>query len=276
MIPILAHNEVSELKQKITALKRGFSTNFFLDIQKINLLILNKRFFYREINDTLFFFKDSGDFINLYYITTTTENLKQSLQVLQSENNEITYIIDLVEKKNNIDSLRKVFLDSGFYQYTLLVRMNRMVYNPEFEFQKNKNIKFANQEKGIEVYNLLQNYFDTFAEQLPIIEEIELLVAKKSIFIYLEEDKIVGFIIFELMGITSYLRYWFVHPDYRDKKIGSALLNTFFELSKNTKRQLFWVIESNDNAIKRYEHFGFAKEDLLDCVMINKNKIYEK
>ncbi|MBA4320402.1 MAG: N-acetyltransferase, partial [Flavobacterium sp.] len=44
---------------------------------------------------------------------------------------------------------------------------------------------------------------------------------------------------------------------------------------RNTKRQLFWVIKSNENAIKRYLHYGFKEEKMYNFVMINKNIRYE-
>jgi ribosomal protein S18 acetylase RimI-like enzyme len=275
MIPILSSQDVLTLKQQVTFLKMGFLTNFFIDIQKIDLLISKKILSYKNVNNTVFFFKTSENFINLYYFTTNIESLKKDLQILLIENQEVTYIVDIIEKKNNISPIREVFLNSSFRQYTSLIRMSRIITDSEIYSKKNLNIEFANPKKAIEIYDLLQIYFDTFAEQLPFIEEIEFFITKNNIILYLEDDKIIGFLIYELIGLTSYLRYWFVHPDHRDKKIGSSLLNTFFELSKDTKRQLFWVIESNENAIKRYEHFGFVKEDLLDCVMINKDKTYE-
>ena len=58
-----------------------------------------------------------------------------------------------------------------------------------------------------------------------------------------------------------------LHPDYRDKKVGSRLLRRFFEEGKDTKRQLFWVIRTNENAIKRYKHYGFNEENMFDFVM---------
>ena len=76
-----------------------------------------------------------------------------------------------------------------------------------------------------------------------------------------------GHLIFELSASTLYLRYWFTHPDYRDKKVGSRLLRRFFEEGKDTKRQLFWVIRTNENAIKRYKHYGFTEENMYDFVM---------
>ena len=78
----------------------------------------------------------------------------------------------------------------------------------------------------------------------------------------------------EMNATTLYLRYWFTHPDFRDRKVGSRLLRRFFEEGKDTKRQLFWVIRSNKNAIKRYRHYGFKEENMLDFVL--RNNYFEK
>ena len=89
-------------------------------------------------------------------------------------------------------------------------------------------------------------------------------------------QKIVGFIIYDLYSTTLYLRYWFVDPLHRNLKIGSKLFREFRNRGKNTSRQLFWVIRSNQNAIKRYLHYGFKEENMYNYVLINNNENYEK
>ena len=59
------------------------------------------------------------------------------------------------------------------------------------------------------------------------------------------------------------------------RRWGACLLKYYFFESKRTKRQIFWVIDSNINAIKRYRHYGFKAEEMVDYVMINKNIKYE-
>jgi ribosomal protein S18 acetylase RimI-like enzyme len=82
--------------------------------------------------------------------------------------------------------------------------------------------------------------------------------------------KVAGFIIYKLIGYSLYLKYWFVHPDYRDHGIGSKLFELFLYNGSDSKQQIFWVIRSNENAIKRYKHYGFKKDNLFDFVMTNK------
>ena len=51
-------------------------------------------------------------------------------------------------------------------------------------------------------------------------------------------------------------------------------MNKYFNLSSNARRFIFWVISTNENAIKRYEHYGYSKENLYDYVFINKELKY--
>ncbi len=175
-----------------------------------------------------------------------------------------------------MSELKALFLKHGFFQYATLVRMSKINNNQAFEEIKSNHLIFADGDKANEVYNLLQKHFDPYAEQLPLIEEINAWIDKNQLIIYSDDNKqIQGFIIFECAAQTAYLRYWFVHPDHREKRIGSTLLRSFFAAGRTAKRHLFWVIESNFNAIKRYEHYGFKNEELFDYIMININKSYE-
>ena len=54
------------------------------------------------------------------------------------------------------------------------------------------------------------------------------------------------------------------------------LFNEFLSRGKNTQRQLFWVIKTNQNAIKRYRHYGFEKEKMSNFILTNKNLSYEE
>ncbi len=119
------------------------------------------------------------------------------------------------------------------------------------------------------------SYFDPKAEQLPDTVDLLFWVEQKNIILFEEKGRVVGFIIYDLKVTTLYLRYWFVHPDYRDQKIGSQLFKEFLSRGKDTQRKLFWVIRSNENAIKRYIHYGFKEDKMYNFVLINKQIKYE-
>jgi ribosomal protein S18 acetylase RimI-like enzyme len=267
---------VLDLIKRIKQQKKGYLTNFFLDIPKFEFWISLKLLEYEEIGETVFLFRKKQGFNSLFFITTDVSALSRDIDLLHNQHINDLFVIDLIGQHNYISDIKNILEDKGFYNYTSLVRMSKTINNYDLDETRFNYLSHADKSKGDEVYFLLQKYFDPYAEQLPLIEEIYKWTDNNGIIIYSDDSHTIqGFLIFELIGQTSYLRYWFVHPDHREKKIGSTLLRSFFAAGKDSKRQLFWVIRSNENAIKRYEHYGFKKEELFDYVMINKNICYE-
>lgn len=268
------YQQVLDAIRNVKEGRKGYITNFYPDIVKVNNWINSGIFFISIINNTLFLFRQNNGFVNLYYCTTSLEILSQSLVTLKEENNESHLVVDLLGKMADVDLLSKVFKSSEFYEYVTLYRMSKIV-NDKQKTALNLNLKAAKIKHADTIFRLLNEYFDPIAEQLPTIQEILTWISLSQISIYESEKDILGFVIYDLNGLTSYLRYWFVHPGHRNEKIGSVLLSKYFKCSEGTKRQLFWVIQSNDNAIKRYKHYGFEPENLVNLVMTNKNINYE-
>jgi len=264
------------LIQKIKQYRKGYYTNFFLDIPKIQLWISLQLIEYEEMEETVFLLRKNSGFINLFFITTGISEFSGDIDHFLKKYPDKIFVIDLVGSFSQMSDIQNMLQDRGFYNYTTLVRMNKINSDHTNDDCKLKSLSYADKLKGFQVFTMLRDYFDPYAEQLPLIEEIYKWTADSRIITYSDDlQTIQGFLIFDLTGQTSYLRYWFVHPEHREKKIGSTLIRSFFYESRDTKRKLFWVIESNENAIKRYEHYGFKREELFDYVMINKNMKYE-
>jgi ribosomal protein S18 acetylase RimI-like enzyme len=262
--------------QKVKLIKKSCLTNFFLDIPKMELWMRLNLIQYEDIGETVFFRRGNKGFSNLFFITPDTTALFRDIDLFMRKYSGELFVIDLVGKPDDVLVLSDVFNKKGFYKYTSLQRMSKITGNNFIGSSVSTNVGYAKRSSAESVFKLLFEYFDPIAEQIPLLEEIYNLADNNRIVIYSGEmNTIQGFMIYELNGLTSFLRYWFVHPDHRDKKIGSLLLQSFFNESNNTRRQIFWVISSNQNAIKRYEHYGFVKEELFDYVMINKNINYE-
>jgi len=254
--------------------KKGFITNFYPEVDKINTWIDNGQFHIEIMGDTAFFFRENAEFSYLFYCSTTTEALRHALFELKSMMAGIHLVADIIGKKPDVQSVVNAFEANGFYKYATLNRMSR---NPFLDECRNlyPGIKKANLSHSKAVFNLLHQYFDPIAEQLPTQGEINEWIKSNHLLLFEENSEILGFVIFDLIGITSYLRYWFVHPQHRNKKVGSTLLNEYFKNCSGVKRQLFWVIQTNENAIKRYKHYGFLSENLYDFVVTNKDAHYE-
>ncbi|MEI5983692.1 GNAT family N-acetyltransferase [Sphingobacterium sp. PU5-4] len=248
-------------------------TNFFMtENQFYNLYVENKVQFFKAENGCFLLVEDSN-FKRIYFIVSNVTELGSFLDYLMNTY-EIEITAEIVGKSDYIKDIKKLFVTYGFYEYSSMVRMSRIrkiIDQPNFE-----NIHLLTDSKKEEFQSLYQKYFDKFVERIPSSVEIDEFIESNNAYYFSDNNEIQGFIVFEHLGLTSHLRYWFVHPKYRDKKIGSKLMQLFFNSNESVKRELFWVIESNENAIKRYKHFGFVEEDMHNVILINKNKKYEE
>ncbi|MCX8058679.1 MAG: ribosomal protein S18-alanine N-acetyltransferase [Spirochaetes bacterium] len=79
------------------------------------------------------------------------------------------------------------------------------------------------------------------------------------------KNKIVGFIIInEEEEASIHILNLAVHPDYRNKKIASNLLNHVIALYKNNYKKFYLEVRiSNEIAISLYKKFGFKIEKII-------------
>lgn len=256
--------------------KKRFNTNCFVATEQFVKLIDNKVLYETTIGEVVFFIKKNNSFSNVYYYAASIEELSLALPQLIINMGDETLIVDIVTK-DELCKEKEVFELNGFSSYTSLVRMSSMgsvdISDTHIPTSKLRN---ARKEDVLEIHGLLMSFFDPRAEQLPDQEDLLLWIEQDSILLYEEQGKIAGFIIYDLKTTTLYLRYWFVHPEFRDLKIGSQLFKEFLKRGQHTQRQLFWVIQTNENAIKRYLHYGFKAEKMYNFVLINKHIKYEK
>ncbi len=267
MQQVTSIEQLQVLSAEIRAKRQGFVTNFYLDEEKHQVWIERGDCYAANIGSTLFIVKKSHTFWNVFYCSTTIEQLSSDLQLFTSQQPQQALVFDVVGRETQCLPMVDMFKHNGYTEATSLVRMSRMTepmtYTPDHSVRKAKKSEVSN------IHTLLHQYFNEQTEQIPYLEELEKYADQGHILVCEEMEKIVGFLIYELNATTLYLRYWFALPAFRDKKVGSRLLRRFFEEGKETKRQLFWVIRTNENAIKRYKHYGFQEENLYDYVMTN-------
>ena len=257
--------QLQQLPAEIRSFRRGFITNFFLDPVKHGLWIAKGDCCTERIGSTLFIIKQSPTFWNVFYCSTTLDDFSHDLAEFMTEYPDVTMMFDIVGRDIQCQPVVELFRSKGCKEVTSLVRMTRMT--TPMEYIPDGSIRKATENDIQKVSLLLHSYFDEQTEQIPYDEELLDYARLGHVLVCEEEGKMAGFLIYELNTTTLYLRYWFTHPDYRDRKVGSRLLRRFFEEGKDTKRQLFWVIRTNENAIVRYRHYGFAEENMFDYVM---------
>lgn len=257
-----------ELQQQVVEIRSmhlGFITNFFADPVKHSLWIEKGDCFTERVNNTLFIIKQNSSFWNVFYCSTTIDALGNDVEELQAQHPDVTLMYDIVGREAQCLPLVDMFKAKGSKEATSLVRMTRMT--ERMDYIPDDTVRYASEKDLPIISQYLHKYFDEKTEQIPYDEELVDYTKQGHVLVCEEGGRVAGFVIFELNATTLYLRYWFTHPDYRDRKVGSRLLRRFFEEGKDTKRQLFWVIRTNENAIVRYKHYGFTEENMFDFVM---------
>lgn len=259
----------------VKSFKKKSLTNYYFNTLKSEALIKIGNISTITIGEVVFILKQNGHFVNLYYYASDSSELAKSLDKLVSIYPDMTFIVDVVTTEIDADVL-KYFKLKGFNIYTSLVRMSRVSSGMSIvDDVTDQNLKVANHDESMEIFNQLVTFFDPKAEQLPTRDEMIEWSKNGNILVYKIEKQVAGFIIYQLVGVTLYLRYWFVNPLFREQKLGSKLFNYFLLKGKDSKRQLFWVIQTNENAIVRYKHYGFKEEKMYNFVLTNKNFKYE-
>ena len=253
------------LTGEVRALHKGFLTNFYLDEAKHGVWIAKGDCFFERVGETLFVVKRSDTFWNVFYSSTTQDQLSDDFVQLKALYPAQTMMIDVVGREAQCSPIVDLFCRCGCVEATSLVRMTRMTVPMDYEVDS--SVRKATEIDIPHVSRLLHEYFDAKTEQIPYDEELLEYARQGHVLLCEEQGYVAGFLIYEMNATTLYLRYWFTHPDFRDRGVGSRLLRRFFEEGKDTKRQLFWVIRSNENAIKRYMHYGFTEENMYDYVM---------
>lgn len=253
--------QLQEMSAGIRALRRGFLTNFFPDPVKHGLWIAKGDCYAQRIGDTLFIVKQSPSFWNVFYCAAQDSFAADLSDFLARRSGE-TLLFDIVGRDVQCGPVVTLFKEKGCREATSLVRMTRKTV--PMEDAPDNGVREASEAAIPAVSALLHGHFDEQTEQIPYDEELLDLAHRGQVLIC---DDMAGFLIYEKSAGTLHLRYWFTHPDHRDKKVGSRLLRRFFREGKDTARQILWVVRSNENAIVRYRHYGFEPENMYDFVM---------
>jgi hypothetical protein len=273
---VIAFDDLQKSFKRIRETKEGFITNLFHNPYVSSIWIRNKLLTKISTDKTDFFLRNDKSFFHLYFCSASNLSLKSDIAELMKFTNDRVFIVDILGNSIGIRTIGDLFLENGFNHYTSLVRMTRrQLESTKSQYKFSDEVEKAQDADLEQINDLLHEYFNCYSDQIPHVDELKDWITKGRIFICKSKNEIQGFIIFEDIGLTSYLRYWFVRPAFRERRVGSKLINAFFFETQSSLRHLFWVNDTNGNAIKRYQHYGFLTEDFIDMILINRQIEYE-
>jgi ribosomal protein S18 acetylase RimI-like enzyme len=268
MITVETSEDVYRILQTVKQHVRGFVTNFYPSRSKLESWIGRRELSVTTAEAGALFLRRDADFSHLYFFAADLESLRVSLGTfLVSEPG--TIVADLLGREDEAGPMANALAASGFSQYSRLIRLARLsAGGPPQAIQP--GVEFAEAHDAEAVTRMLRTSFDHYAEQLPDLEEIRKAVAAQRILVVRSAGEIAGLLFFEVEGLTSVLRYWLVDTRFRNQKVGSRLIRSYFAACATARRFILWVLSDNQNAIGRYEGYGYRPDRLTDRVLIRR------
>ena len=270
MIPVGSPRFALERTDAVRSISRVFETNFFAGKDTLESWTRAGLLFHEELGRTSFFFRQDADFFHLFYVSPSADDLGTGLDGLAGRPEILA--ADVVTKTAEAPVL-DVFRKNGFHVYNTLVRMGRTGNPGGGEQGPSDDVPFASADDVGRIHDVLTRNFDRYAEQIPSTGEIAEDIDRQKFLLVDKGGVVAGLVHYELTGLTSHLRRWFVDPGFRGQQIGSKLLRRYFALSGRATRFILWVLRSNENAIGKYLHYGYRVDDLADTIFINKEKM---
>lgn len=245
-----------------------FTTNFFPVEKRLEEWIARGELSVVVQGGVVFFFRKDRDFQHLYYCAPSSSALLEAVKTLADLQTE-KVALDIVGKEAGLADFLAKWEQQGFRRYTKLFRMARIAGQAE-AVNDDSAVVFAEAADAPHILHLLEQEFDRYGEQIPLLYELEAAIAQKQILIARREGEVAGLLFFETQGVSSTLRFWTVGAKFRALKLGSALMRRYFATQNAVKRFVLWVAADNANAVQKYEHYGYKPDGLVDYVLANR------
>lgn len=254
---------LSALESDIRKRDGRFRSNLFIDPKKHGRWVTEGTVYVERVSkDCALIIKDNATFNYLFYMASSVEALSAALWAITLDK---PTSVDIVSRNEEPEE-QIAFENVGF---SVRRRLYRMTHAGKLALNQGPHaaIGCATSADAHEIKMLLDSNFDELSEQLPDEVEIEDLIHAGCVQVYRIGRQVAGFAIGEEHGLTWHLRYWFVSDEARNKGVGTALLAKTLD-GNASQRQELWVVSDNQNAIRRYEHYGFKRDRLNDVVML--------
>ena len=269
MSPVRSAGEVLEAIQKVKAGATAFCTNFFPVQSKLESWVAHDELTTEARDSVTFFLRKDRDFAHLYFCAASPSALgREVTQPFASRKHKLA--IDIVGPEASLGELLSLAEQGGFRRYSRLVRLARVASAvTSLSVRQGAGIDVAAKGEAPEILRLIEASFDRFADQLPTLYEIEAAIAARQILIIRQNEQIAALLFFETQGLTSTIRYWLVAAPFHSHGLGSTLIRHYFSSQPAVRRFILWVTATNQNAIQKYQHYGYAPDGLVDHVLVS-------
>lgn len=265
-------SDIAQVRQAMQKAKKEgapFHTNFFPDASRIGGWIQHRDLLGEYSDGLALFLRQDRGFFHLYFCAVDLTALQNAVTLLRNTRGE-RLAVDLVGAADELGPLLNLFEAAGFRRYTRLCRMVKSVPQGVAATEPaSRGIGYAEPTDSPAVFELLSRSFDPYAEQLPTEYEITAAIQERQLLVAKPNGTLAGLLFFETRGLTSTIRYWLIAEGFREQGLGARLMRSFLAMHNSVRRFVLWIIENNHKAAAKYVHYGFARERLIDQVLLS-------
>ena len=275
MISVRTVGEVFEAIQRAKVDASAFTTNFF-PVQARLQSWINRSELLAEVRDGVAsFLRKDRNFWHYYFAASNPSQLERYLGEIPQLKRE-PVVMDVVGREAVLPDLLRVLETSDFRRYARLVRLARPYTASLLSVQSTNPspnpapaVLLAESTDSHAILRLLESSFNPYADQLPEVYEIDEAISRKQILTVKIDGALAALLYFETQGVTSTVRYWAVAEQFRSLRLGSVLMRHYFSAQQAVRRFILWVTAANENALQKYQHYGYAPDGLVDHVLAN-------
>jgi len=269
MRPVTTAAQVLDAMQRAKAGASAYCTNFFPAQPKLQGWIEHGELLGEFRDRSAFFARKDRDFWHWYFCAPDVETLQREMGELPFLRIERA-AVDLVGSEASLGGLVRVAGGAGFRPYARLLRLARAGQpGPADAGNEASEVVCADKADRQAVIDLLETSFDRYADQLPMSYEIEAAIEARQILVVKREGTVGALLFFETQGLTSTIRYWVVGQRFRSYRLGSVLMRHYFAAQNAARRFILWVTAANEDAVLKYQHYGYHPDGLVDHVLVN-------
>jgi GNAT superfamily N-acetyltransferase len=206
--------------------------------------------------------------IHLSHVAADQQSLRDALLLLDEMTVTKPIVTDLVGQPTDVEQIANSYTLRGFSSYRELTRMTHTGCVGDDRTVPEVAIHRAVHSEAAGVLAFLERLLDPLAEQIPELEDMEFAADRGQILVAANGNAIEGVLIFQTIGFSTTLRYWFVEPRERNRGTGAVLMRSFLKQVAGSRRIVLWVFSDNADGIAKYEHYGFRRDHLVDRIML--------
>jgi len=199
----------------------------------------------------------------LFYFLDKNSPLSEWSQITEQFSNESLFADIVVKGKFNYEN--SIFYQLNLKPYKTYLR--KSVKNFHKEYRELLPIVYAEQEDCTAIDKMLTKTFDVMSDHIPEKEELKQLIEQKQVLMIKVQDTVSGVLLFEDIGIRSYVRCLCVSQEYQNNAMGYGLFTHYFNIHRDkTKLFYLWVDEANDSVKKLHHQFGYQEDGLRNYI----------